>query len=57
MDLLTERFHMRFQAIKLLPPTTEELTSFLSHRWPISRQATTPTRSPYRLCFPSHLRV
>jgi hypothetical protein len=39
MDLLTERFHTRFQAIKLLPPTTEELTSFLCQRWPISRQA------------------
>jgi DNA polymerase III delta prime subunit len=41
MDLLTERFHTRFQAIKLLPPTTEELTSFLCQRWPISRQAAT----------------
>ena len=39
MDLLTERFHTRFQAIKLLPPTTEELTSFLCQRWPISRTA------------------
>jgi replication-associated recombination protein RarA len=39
MDLLTERFHTRFQAIKLLPPTTEELTSFLCQRWPISQQA------------------
>jgi DNA polymerase III delta prime subunit len=39
MDLLTERFHTRFQSIKLLPPTTEELTSFLCQRWPIRRQA------------------
>ncbi|MFQ3578381.1 MAG: hypothetical protein SNJ52_05155, partial [Verrucomicrobiia bacterium] len=33
LDLLTERFQTRFQAIKLLPPTTEELAEFLSRRW------------------------
>jgi DNA polymerase III delta prime subunit len=35
LDLLTERFQTRFQAIKLLPPTTEELSAFLSAHWPI----------------------
>ena len=33
LDLLTERFQTRFQAIKLLPPTTEELAAFLSSHW------------------------
>ena len=41
MDLLTERFHTRFQAIKLLPPTTEELTEFLTSRWPVPRPTAT----------------
>ncbi len=35
LDLLTERFQTRFQAIKLLPPTTEELATFLAARWPV----------------------
>ena len=35
LDLLTERFQTRFQAIKLLPPSTEELATFLIARWPI----------------------
>jgi MoxR-like ATPase len=35
LDLLTERFQTRFQAIKLLPPTTEELSAFLAARWPV----------------------
>ena len=35
LDLLTERFQTRFQAIKLLPPTTEELAAFLSTHWPV----------------------
>ena len=35
LDLLTERFQTRFQAIKLLPPTTEELAAFLAARWPV----------------------
>jgi MoxR-like ATPase len=35
LDLLTERFQTRFQAIKLLPPTTEELAVFLASRWPV----------------------
>lgn len=35
LDLLTERFQTRFQAIKLLPPTTEELAAFLTARWPV----------------------
>jgi replication-associated recombination protein RarA len=33
LDLLTERFQTRFQAIKLLPPSTEEQAEFLSTRW------------------------
>ena len=41
MDLLTERFHTRFQAIKLMPPTTEELSAFLCQRWPVTKQAAT----------------
>ena len=35
LDLLTERFQTRFQAIKLLPPTTEELAAFLTARWAV----------------------
>jgi hypothetical protein len=35
LDLLTERFQTRFQAIKLLPPNTEELAAFLAARWPV----------------------
>ena len=35
LDLLTERFQTRFQAIKLTPPTTEELAAFLTARWPV----------------------
>jgi DNA polymerase III delta prime subunit len=35
LDLLTERFQTRFQAIKLLPPTTEELATFLVARWSV----------------------
>jgi replication-associated recombination protein RarA len=37
LDLLTERFQTRFQAIKLLPPTTEELSTFLTSRWPVPK--------------------
>ncbi len=42
LDLLTERFQTRFQAIKLLPPTTEELAAFLVARWSVP--ATTATQ-------------
>ena len=35
LDLLTERFQTRFQAIKLLPPTTEELAAFLTAHWSV----------------------
>uniref|UniRef100_UPI003784FC50 ATP-binding protein n=1 Tax=Prosthecobacter sp. TaxID=1965333 RepID=UPI003784FC50 len=35
LDLLTERFQTRFQAIKLLPPTTEELAAFLTAHWAV----------------------
>ena len=37
LDLLTERFQTRFQAIKLLPPTTEELSAFLTAHWNVSK--------------------
>ena len=37
MDLLTERFHTRFQAIKLMPPATEEVAAFLMQRWPVPK--------------------
>ena len=35
LDLLTERFQTRFQAIKLLPPATEELAEFFAARWAV----------------------
>lgn len=35
LDLLTERFQTRFQAIKLMPPSTEEVATFLVLRWPM----------------------
>ena len=38
LDLLTERFQTRFQAVKLLPPETEELAAFLAARWPVPKQ-------------------
>ena len=41
LDLLTERFQTRFQAIKLLPPTTEELAAFLASRWPVTAATAT----------------
>jgi DNA polymerase III delta prime subunit len=41
LDLLTERFQTRFQAIKLLPPTTEELAAFLSAHWAVPSVTTT----------------
>jgi len=34
LDLLTERFQTRFQSIKLMPPSTEEVATFLVSRWP-----------------------
>ncbi len=39
LDLLTERFQTRFQAIKLLPPTTEELAEFIITRWAVPKAA------------------
>jgi DNA polymerase III delta prime subunit len=38
LDLLTERFQTRFQAVKLLPPETEELADFLIGHWPVPRK-------------------
>ena len=41
LDLLTERFQTRFQAIKLLPPSTEELAAFITARWPAAKPIAT----------------
>ena len=38
LDLLTERFQTRFQAIKLMPPTTGELAELLCRNWPVPGQ-------------------
>jgi len=35
LDLLTERFQTRFQAIKLAAPSTEEIAELLQQRWPV----------------------
>lgn len=35
LDLLTERFQTRFQAVKLRAPATEEIARFLSSKWEI----------------------
>ena len=35
LDLLTERFQTRFQAIKLLPPSTDDLAAFLRQHWQV----------------------
>lgn len=37
LDLLTERFQTRFQAIKLLPPTTEDLAELIINRWSVPK--------------------
>ena len=37
LDLLTERFHTRFQSIKITVPTTEELAGFLCAHWRVPR--------------------
>ena len=37
LDLLTERFQTRFQAIKLMPPSTEDLAAFLTGRWSVPK--------------------
>lgn len=38
LDLLTERFQTRFQAIKLRAPSTEEITGFLCSKWNVDPQ-------------------
>jgi hypothetical protein len=35
LDLLTERFQTRFQAIKIPTPTTEEIAALLQRHWPV----------------------
>ncbi len=35
LDLLTERFQTRFQAIKLRAPDTEEIAKFMARRWDV----------------------
>lgn len=37
LDLLSDRFQTRFQAIKLMAPATEELAAFLAARWPVPK--------------------
>ena len=37
LDLLTERFHTRFQSIKLTAPGTEEIAGFLLSHWKVPR--------------------
>ena len=37
LDLLTERFHTRFQSIKLTAPGTEEIAEFLRAHWKVPR--------------------
>ena len=37
LDLLTERFHTRFQSIKLTAPGTEEIADFLRAHWKVPR--------------------
>ena len=37
LDLLTERFQTRFQAIKLRAPDTEEIAEFLIRRWDMDK--------------------
>ena len=35
LDLLTERFQIRFQSIKLAAPTTEEIAGLLQQHWTV----------------------
>lgn len=37
LDLLTERFQTRFQAIKLRAPDTEEIAKFLIQKWDVDK--------------------
>ncbi len=36
LDLLTERFQTRFQSIKILSPSTEEIAAMLRRHWPVN---------------------
>lgn len=38
LDLLTERFQTRFQAIKLAAPSTAEIADLLQRRWPVPEE-------------------
>jgi replication-associated recombination protein RarA len=37
IDLLTERFQTRFQSIKLMSPSTDEIAALLRRHWPVDR--------------------
>ena len=37
LDLLTERFQTRFQAIKLVAPSTEDIADLLRRHWPVDQ--------------------
>ena len=37
LDLLTERFQTRFQSIKLMSPSTEDIAALLRRHWPVDR--------------------
>jgi replication-associated recombination protein RarA len=37
LDLLTERFQTRFQSIKLMSPSTNDIAALLRHHWPVDR--------------------
>jgi replication-associated recombination protein RarA len=37
LDLLTERFQTRFQSIKLMSPSTDEIAALLRRHWPVDR--------------------
>jgi replication-associated recombination protein RarA len=39
LDLLTERFQTRFQAIKLRAPDTDDIAALLVRRWGVDREA------------------
>lgn len=37
LDLLTERFQTRFQSIKLMSPSTDDIAALLRRHWPVDR--------------------
>jgi hypothetical protein len=37
LELLTERFQTRFQSIKLMSPSTDDIAALLRRHWPVDR--------------------